>query len=202
MWSVKQPASFQRNPLHSSVTTDKCHTARRSHTPWTLSWYQLYFSAASVSNESLKNLQQFDYYIHLEMLLYQVRNNLISHVVSAVCLRLDLRLRFWVSNCGGSAWWRRHTDVLQLFQCSLSDNLVQTGLQKKAPVYLPNLQCSWTCCILWWISKWKIWNKLQHLNCLSQTPTSGFIGLWVVFLWILHQQKPDYHGGNIFRSSR
>ena len=37
--------------------------------------------------------------------------------LSAVCFRLDLCLRFWVSDCGGSVWWRRLSALLQLFQC-------------------------------------------------------------------------------------
>lgn len=32
-----------------------------------------------------------------------------------VRFRLDLCLSFWVSDCGGSVWWRSHTAVLKLF---------------------------------------------------------------------------------------
>ncbi len=120
----------------------------------------------------------------------------VSTMISAVCFRV------WVSNCGGSAWWRRHTAVPQIYQYSVSNYLVQTGQQNCAPLCLPYFPSFQTCSSHGRISKWKIWNELQYLHYFSEDQRRRFIGLRIVFLWTLLGKKIGYCQCNIFGGSR
>ena len=110
----------------------------------------------------------------LVFVVYQWR--ILSHLVSAVCFRLDLCLSLWLSHCGGPAWWRSHTAVLQLFHFSLSDSLLYTAQHNQALLFpLSTIIMSLLLSV--------IGVKVEHLKWL---PTSTLYfsksGLWMYLI--------------------
>ena len=101
--------------------------------------------------------------------------------LSAVCFRLDLCLRLWVSGCGG---WFRVVKRSQPRCVSHMFEATETGDPLR------------------WISKWETWNELQHLGSVSQNRTSGLIWLWTAFLWISFERRPSNSEFNICTGSR
>ncbi len=122
---------------------------------WASLWFQLYFSAVSVST-GIKLFLKFPSWLTCK------RTFCLFVALSrfAVCFRLDLCVSLWFSDCKGSVWWRCHTAVLQLFQLSFSDNLVPNGQRYAAPLHFLHVRCCWSCLILQWSRKWKIWNEI------------------------------------------